>query len=286
MTEFCFAFLGLLGRCRFLHSACLVFRCDLPRNDPAEEGHATAEKGEREKRQARNQRKHDDQSGSDHQGAGIASELPDNSLVGGTGGSAARHEQARSERNDQRRDLGDQTVTDGKLDEDVGSLADRHVMAQITDDDPAEDVDGGDDQAGDRIAADELRGTVHGTEERALLLQLATAMLRFLLVDQAGRKVGVDRHLLAGDGIEGEARADFGDTRRTLGDDDEVHRDQNEEDDQTDDEIAGHDETGEAGDDAAGSAVAFMTMGKDDARRCDVQRQANHGRNQKNRRKG
>jgi hypothetical protein len=56
-------------------------------------------------------------------------------------------------------------------------------------------------------------------------------LLGFVLVDQAGRQVGVDRHLLAGHGVEGEARRDFGDAARTLGDDDEVHDDQDDEDD-------------------------------------------------------
>ena len=51
------------------------------------------------------------------------------------------------------------------------------------------------------------------------------------LVDQAGRQVGVDRHLLAGHGVEGEARRDFGDAARALGDDDEVHDHQDGEHD-------------------------------------------------------
>jgi hypothetical protein len=42
-------------------------------------------------------------------------------------------------------------------------------------------------------------------------------------VDQAGGEIGVDRHLLAGHGVEVEARRDFGDAARALGDDDEVH---------------------------------------------------------------
>ncbi|MGY4439605.1 hypothetical protein ACVW04_002387 [Bradyrhizobium sp. LM2.3] len=52
------------------------------------------------------------------------------------------------------------------------------------DDDAAENVDRGDDQAGDGVAADEFRGTVHGAEERALLFQLAAPALGFLVVDQ------------------------------------------------------------------------------------------------------
>ena len=80
----------------------------------------------------------------------------------------------------------------------------------------------------------------------AFLLQFAAAELGFLLVDHAGGEIGVDRHLLAGDGVEGEARADLGDTRRALGDDDEVHHDEDQEDDEADDEIAGHHQLGEA----------------------------------------
>src|SRR5262245_32919537 len=110
-------------------------------------------------------------------------------------------------------------------------------MPEIADDDATEDVDGGDDEASDGIAAHELRRTVHRTEKGTLVLQLATAALGFLLVDQTGRKVSVDRHLLARDGVEGKACADFGDACGALGDDDEVHRDQDQEDDQTDNEI-------------------------------------------------
>ena len=81
----------------------------------------------------------------------------------------------------------------------------------------------------------------------------------------AGGEIGVDGHLLAGDGIEGEARADLGDARRALGDDQEVDRDQDDEHDRADDEVAAHDEVGEAGDDVAGGVVALV-------RRCDRMR--------------
>ena len=95
----------------------------------------------------------------------------------------------------------------------------------------------GDQQAGDRVAADELGGAVHGAEEAALLLQLAAAASGGGLVDQAGREVGVDRHLLAGHGVQGEAGGDFGDAAGALGDDDEVHDHQDREHDDADDEV-------------------------------------------------
>ena len=68
-----------------------------------------------------------------------------------------------------------------------------------------------DDQAGDGVAAHELGGAVHGAEEGRFLLQLLAPALGLVLVDQARRQVGVDGHLLAGHGVQGEAGGDFGD---------------------------------------------------------------------------
>ena len=78
-------------------------------------------------------------------------------------------------------------------------------------------------EAGDRVAAHEFRGAVHGAVEVALVLELAAALARDLLVDEAGREIGVDRHLLAGHAVEAEARGDLGDAAGALGDDDEIH---------------------------------------------------------------
>ncbi len=141
----------------------------------------------------------------------------------------------------------------------------RHAVARDADDDAAENIDAENDEAGDGVAAHEFRGAVHRAEEGALLLEFAPPLLGDLLVDEAGRKVGVDRHLLAGNGVEGEARADFGDARRALGDDQEVDRHQNQKDDDADDEIAAHDEAGEAGDDIAGRRFAVSCRAKGSA---------------------
>ncbi len=126
-----------------------------------------------------------------------------------------------------------------------------------------------------------FEGTVHGAEERALLLQFAAAALRLLLVDQPGIEVGVDRHLLAGNGIEREASAHLGDTGCPLGDDEEVHRDQDHEDDDSDDEIAAHHELREALDDVAGGVDALLTVRQDQARGGDAQGEPQQGRDQK-----
>src|SRR6266508_4344640 len=65
---------------------------------------------------------------------------------------------------------------------------------------------------------------------------------RLALVDQAGREIGVDRHLLTRHGVEVEARGDLGDAAGALGDHHEIHDHQDREHDDPDHEIAAHDE--------------------------------------------
>ena len=95
-----------------------------------------------------------------------------------------------------------------------------------------------------------------------------------------GRQVGVDRHLLAGDGVEGEPRADLGDAGRALGDDEEIDGDQDEEDDHPDDEVAAHHQGGEPADDVAGGGDSLGAVRQDQPRRRDIERQPQDGRHQ------
>ena len=107
----------------------------------------------------------------------------------------------------------------------------------------------GDDEAGDGVAADELAGAVHRAVEVGLCLDGPAARARLALGDEAGVQVGVDRHLLAGHGVQGEARRDLGDAAGALGDDDEVDDDEDQEDDEADDVVAADDEVAERLDD-------------------------------------
>ena len=159
-------------------------------------------------------------------------------------------------------------------------------MPGDADDDAAEDVDGENDEAGDRVAADEFRRAVHRAEEGALLLELAPARLRHLLVDEAGREIGVDRHLLSRNGVEGEARADLGDAGRALGDDQEVDRHQDEKDDDADDEIAAHHQAGEAADDVARRGRPLLAAREDEPCGRNVEREPQDRRYQEHGREG
>ncbi len=216
----------------------------------------------------------------------MAAQLLEEDDVGGAARAALGDQQAGRQRGNQRRDLRDQAVADRQLDEDIRRLTEIHGMAAIADGDAAEDVDGSDDEAGDGVAADEFRSAVHGAEEGAFLFQFAAAQLGFLFGDDSGAEIGVDAHLLARNGVEGEAGADLGDAGRALGDDDEVDDDQDQEDDDTDQEVAAHDEFCEAADDMAGGVGALVSLREDHARRRDVQRQAQHGGDQQHGREG
>ncbi len=109
-------------------------------------------------------------------------------------------------RQQQRRDLGDQAVTDGQQRVVVHRRAEIQAMLAHADGQAADDVDDQDQDAGDRIAADELAGTVHRAVEVGLAAHFLAPRPGLVLVDQAGVQVGVDGHLLARHRVQGEAR--------------------------------------------------------------------------------
>src|SRR5580704_4741631 len=157
-------------------------------------------------------------------------------------------------------------------------------MLQDAYDHAADDIDQNYQQSGNGIAADEFRGAVHGAEEAGFAFQVLAPPPRFLLVDHAGGEIRVDRHLLAGHGVQVEARGDFGDTAGALGDDHEIHDYQDREHDDADDEIAAHDEAAERLDDMAGGGGALVAAGENEPGRGQIERQPQHGRDQQHRR--
>ena len=227
-----------------------------------------------------NSRQHQHHAGRHAERLRIAGELLHQRLVGGAADARFRDQQARRGGDDQRRHLRHQAVADGQQRIGVRGIAEAKALLGDADDDAADDVDEDDQQARDRVAAHEFRGAVHGAEEAAFVFQRLAALFGGLLVDQAGRKIGVDRHLLARHGVEVEARGDFGDAAGALGDDDEIHDHQNREHDNSDDEIAAHHEIAERLDDVAGGRGALMPARQDQPGRGQVERQPQHGRDQ------
>jgi hypothetical protein len=107
---------------------------------------------------------------------------------------------------------------------------------------------------------------------------------RFVLGDQAGIEVGVDRHLLARHGVEGEPRADLRDAPGALGDHDEIDDGQDDEHHDADRVVAADHELAEGLDHVAGGGRTKVPVHQDDARRGDVQGQTQQGRDQQHRR--
>ena len=163
---------------------------------------------------------------------------------------------------------------------DARRIAEAQAVAERADRQPADDVDQQNQNAGGRIAAHELAGTVHRAVEVGLGAHLGAALPRLVLIDQAGIQIGVDRHLLARHRIEGKARADLGDAAGALGDDHEVDDGQNREHDDADRVVAADDELAEGLDDVPGGAGALMAVQQHHTRRGDVQRQAQQRREQ------
>ena len=205
-------------------------------------------------------------------------------LVGRAPHAGLRDQKAGRRRDDQRRHLAREAVADGQQGIALGGVAEAQALLRHADDDAADHVDEGDEQGGHRVAAHELRGTVHGAEEGGFLLQGRAARLGGLLVDQAGGEIGVDGHLLAGHRIEGEAGRDLGDAARALRDHHEVHDDQDREHDDPDDEVAAHHEVAEGLDDVAGRRRPLVAVAEDQPRRGEVQGEPQHRGDQQQRR--
>ncbi len=138
-----------------------------------------------------------------------------------------------------------------------------------------DEVDQGDHDGGDGIAADELGCAVHGAVEVGLVGHLLSAAAGLRLVDGAGVQVGIDGHLLAGHAVEREARRHLCNAAGTRGDHHELDHDQDEEHDQPDQDRAAHHEVTEALD-----HDPRVTVQEDEAGGGHVQGEAEHGRHQ------
>ena len=239
-----------------------------------------AERKELGLREARNEREEEYEGARHFQGARLTEELlPDLRAHVFARVARARDEDARGNRDEKRGNLAHETVADRKHAVELQGVACGHPALRHPDDGAAHDVDERHDHAGDAVALDELHGAVHGAVHLALHLHVVAAALCLLHVDHARAQVGVDRHLLARHRVEGEAGADFGHAFRTLGDHEELHDREDQEDHGAHDEVAPRREFAEGEDDFTG-----VGLQEDQARRRDVEayakerREEEHGR--------
>ena len=200
----------------------------------------------------------------------LAGQVHANGFVRG----GARHDQAARDRNQQRRDHGHQAIAHGENRVGFQRVLERNVELEDADQKSGEDIDGGDQNGGQRVALAEARRAVHRAVEFRFLGDHFAARAGLLLVDQPGVQVRVDGHLLAGHGVQGEARGDFRGAHRAVVDHQILNRDQRDEDDEADHVIAAHDELPERCDHAAGRGRAFVSVQQNPAAAGDVQRNA------------
>ena len=129
----------------------------------------------------------------------------------------------------------------------------------------------------------ELGCAVHRPVEIGLAGDLLASPARLVLVDQARVQIGVDRHLLAGHGIQGKAGGHLGHTPRALGDHHEVDDDQDQEHHQTHRVVAADDELTEGLDHLARRIRAGMALEQHHPRRGHVKGQAQQRGHQQHR---
>ncbi len=248
----------LLRRGRLLRPGFLGFACH-----PPDQRDAAGQSEKLDHRHSRHERHGGDNHGGGHQGLAGLEELSGKVLSDAVARRDFGDQKARADGDDDRGDLADQAVADGE--NRIGSerIGDAHA-AGIAHGDAADEVDGGDEQAGHGVAPDELAGAVHRPVELALLDDLGAPLVRLGLRDGAGVQVGVDGHLLAGHGVEGEAGGDFADALGALGDDDELDDDEDQEDHEPDHEAAAGDEAAERLNDSARVALQQDQPGRGD----------------------
>ena len=156
-------------------------------------------------------------------------------------------------------------------------------MLEDADGQPTDQIDHQNQQACDRVTADEFGRTVHGAEEVRFLRQLFAALFGGFLVNHAGVQVSVNRHLFTRHGVQGEARIDLRDPAGTLGHHNEVDDHQNAEDDETHHVIAADHDVTKSRHYLARSFFAFVAVDQHHAGRGHVQGQAQHRCKQQNR---
>ena len=132
----------------------------------------------------------------------------------------------------------------------------------------ADDVDERDKNGGDGIATDKFARAVHRAVEVSLALDVLAPRARLGFGDDTSVQFGIDGHLLAWHGVQGETGGNLGDAAGALGNHDEIDQHQNQEHHHPDDIIAADNEIAERLD-----HVACVPVQEDQARGRHVERE-------------
>ena len=229
---------------------------------------------------ARHQADDKHQAGGHGQGAAVTDHLRLHLLRHGFRARHAGDQNRHRHRQQQRRNLRDQAVTNGQQAVHRECLGKAQAVGHGANGHPAQQVDHQNQDARHGVALDELAGAVHRAVEIGLDPHFLTLGLGLVAGQQSGVQVGVDGHLLAGHRIQGEARRHLGDAPGALGDDREIDDGENHEHHETHRVIAADHEAAECFDHLAGRVAALVAVEQHHAGRGHVQGQPEQGGDQ------
>ena len=217
---------------------------------------------------------------------GTREQLPQELLRQIEGLRTASDQQTGPDRDQQGGDLGYEPIANRQFGEDLAGLRQRQAPLDHTHEESAEDIDEGNHQPGDGVAAHELAGTVHRPVEVGLLHDLLPAALGLLIVDQPGVQIGIDGHLPAGHSVECESGCDFADAAGAFGNHHELDHDDDRENDQPHNGVVACHELAEGANHLPGRIQLLGgRCGQNQPRGSDVEHQPAEGRHQQQRRK-
>ena len=158
---------------------------------------AACEREEREGGKARHESEGGEHTRGHPPGARVGAQLTAKHHANAIGAGGAGHHETGGGADNERRHLRHESVADGENGVGAGSLRDVHVALHYANEDATENVDDDHHNAEDGIALHVLGRAVHGPVEVGRARDFLAARACFFFVDQSGRQVGVDGHLLA-----------------------------------------------------------------------------------------
>jgi len=124
-------------------------------------------------------------------------------------GAGSRDDQTAGDGHHQRRDHRDQTISDCQ--DGIGGQGtfQIHAVLKNADQKSRNNIDRRDQNAGNCVTLREPGSAIHGPVEFGFGRQVFAPGARFHFVNQPSVEIGVNRHLFAGQSVQGEARGDF-----------------------------------------------------------------------------
>ncbi len=149
---------------------------------------------------------------------------------------------------------------------------DGHALLEYPHGQAPQDVHSGDDDPCDRVSADELARTVHGSVEVCLFGNPFPSLPCLCLPDQACIQICINAHLFAGHGIQRKAGRHFCNSTGPFRNDHEVDHHENHEHHEPHHILPAHHELAEGCDHLSCRLRALFPAQQDESRGGDVQR--------------